>query len=436
MFLIDPIRAGRHLACGLWLAAAAFSAAGAAHAEQASLDEILGEVADPLAQIERQIEAQEYDYASNWLESHIESLEAASHRYDPRLVRPLTLLGDAYAGQEEYAEALKQYRRALHLNRVNRGLNDPEQVELVYREANAFKALGDYEQANDREEYAYHVLRRAHGDGDEALLPGIYHLAHWYERTANVFAARALYEQAVDIIEHNGKQDTPAAIPAYQGIATSYRMERFPPFYMSGQASPETSIIVGTAMEPSITINNFPEGEEALQQIIKIRRTEQPPDPVALAEAVLELADWYTLFDKENRAEPLYAHAWEILAEADGVDVVSYFAEPELLYFPAPPNPSAPPAEERGPRSTGYVEVAFEVTEDGYVRGLDTIASEPEELMDFRVRKSLRLARYRPMLVDGVPVAKGSHTYRHEFPYYPERKVAEGDSPQDQPVSG
>jgi hypothetical protein len=26
------------------------------------------------------------------------------------------------------------------------------------------------------------------------------------------------------------------------------------------------------------------------------------------------------------------------------------------------------------------------------------------------------------MLVDGVPVAKDAHTYRHEFPYFPQRQ--------------
>ena len=81
-----------------------------------------------------------------------------------------------------------------------------------------------------------------------------------------------------------------------------------------------------------------------------------------------------------------------------------------------------PPVEDRGERTTGYVEVAFDVTEDGYVRGLNTVGSQPDGLMDFRVRKSLRLARYRPMLVDGVPVAKQAHTYRHEFPYYSPRE--------------
>ena len=393
----------------------------------ATLEDVLGDSADPLGQIERQIESEEFEPAIDTLERRIDVIEQDSHRFDHRLVRPLTLLGDAHAGLGAYETALGHYQRALHLSRVNDGLNSPEQVEIVYREADAFKALGDFQEANNREEYAYHVLNRAHDPMDEDLLPGIYHLAQWYERTSNVFAARALYEQAVQIIDAHEKLETVEAIPALQGIASSYRMERFPPYYLADLEQSEASVVTASTMRQPISVNNFPAGEAALQRVIRIRQSEQNKDPVAIAKAVLDLADWYTLFDKPRRAGPLYAHAWELMSEVESFDVVGYFAQPELLYYPAPGNPSPPPVEERGERSTGYVEVAFDVTEDGYVRGLNTVGSQPDGLMDFRVRKSLRLARYRPMLVEGVPIAKRAHTYRHEFPYYPERD----DAPQD-----
>ncbi len=389
--------------------------------EPATVDEVLGELADPLDRVERQIEAREFPESAAWLESHIELIETDSHRFDPRLVRPLTLLGDTYAGQGRHEDALDQYQRALHLSRVTHGLNSPDQDAIVYREAEVLKTLGSYQAANDREEYAYHVLSRAHGHLDEELLPGIYHLARWYERTSNVFAARALYEHAVQIIDANDKLDTLVAIPALLGIATSYRMERFPPFYLSELEDDESSVVAGSAFRQQVTINNFPAGEAALQRIIRIRQDQQPPDRMALARSVLDLADWYTLFDKSRRAEPLYAHAWQLMSEVESFDAASYFADPELLYFPAPGDPSPPPVAQRGERTIGFVEVAFSVTDDGHVRNLDTVASEPDGLMDFRVRKSLRLARYRPMLVDGVPVARESFTYRHEFPYYTQR---------------
>lgn len=396
---------------------------GDAAATEEPLEAMAADVADPLDQIERQVEAQEYDEAAAWLEQRIAGIEANSHSFDERLVRPLTLLGDARAAQGQYDVALGHYEHALHLNRVNSGLNTPEQVGIVYREANVLKALGQYQEANDREEYAYHVLNRSHEPLDEELLPGIYHLAEWYERTNNVFAARSLYERAVQIIDAHDQLETASAIPALHGIATSYRMERFPPFYLGEFEQSDSSVVPGATRVP-ITVNNFPAGETALQRIVQIRQKQQPPDRVALAKAVLDLADWYTLFDKPRRAVPLYGHAWELMSQVESFDVASYFAEPEMLYFPDPGDPSPPPVEQRGERATGYVELSFGVTDDGYVRDLDTVTSVPDGLMDFRVRKSLRLSRYRPMLVDGVPVYKDAVVYRHEFPYYPEREGA------------
>lgn len=427
----------RCLACAALLSALAGLATaseagghGAAAGAPPTIEEAVEALADPLSRVERQLEAEEYAEAANWLEDRVERIENSSHRFDPRLVRPLTLLGDARSGQGEHADALELYQRALHLSRINGGLKSPEQIEIVYREANTLKSMGAYQEANDREEYAYDILTRAHDPMDEALLPGIYHLARWYERTSNVFAARALYEQAVQIIESNDKLETPDAIRALQGIAKTYRLERFPPLYMQHIDQHESSVVVSGSQRQSMSINNFPAGEAALQRIVRIRQAQQPVNRMELAGAVLDLADWYTLFDKTERAEALYAHAWELMEQVEGFDVAGHFAEPELLYFPAPDNPSAPPPEKRGERATGYVEVAFDVTDDGYVRGLDTVASQPDGLMDFRVRKSLRIARYRPMLIDGVPVRKDTYTYRHEFPYYPERsggEDAEGD---------
>ncbi|MFU8817684.1 MAG: hypothetical protein ACNA7W_20240 [Pseudomonadales bacterium] len=337
------------------------------------------------------------------------------------------MLGDAHAGKGEYATALEHYERAFHLARVNDGLNAPSQVEIVYREAAVLKALGEYRQANDREEYAYEVLARAHGSLDQDLLPGIYHLARWYEQTGNVFAARGLYQHALKILEAHDKLEAPQAIRAFRGLASSYRMERFPVYLVADTGPQSGTLSSAGGMEQALSVNNFPAGEAALQQIIRIHQIQEPLDKPAFAEAVLDLADWYMLFDRTQRSEPLYAHAWELLAEVEGFDVVSYFAQPRLLYFPAPGTPRGTSVRTGGEEATGYVEVAFDVTDTGYVRSLATVASVPDGLMDFRVRKSLRVARYRPMLVDGVPVAKQGHTYRHEFPYFEEREEEDVD---------
>lgn len=387
---------------------------------QETIEAILAAEDPALQEIEALIRAQEFDYPILWLQEQIEAVERSSHRYDPELIRPLTLLGDAKAGKGDFPGALDNYGRAVHLSRVNDGLVASSQIPIVYREAKALKAMGDYAQANDREEYAYHVLTHAHGPYDQELLAGVYHLADWYSETHHIYSARGLYERAVNILTANSKQTSVSAIPAYEGLARTYRLERFPPFYASSAFAEVTPTYTS-----SLSVNNFPAGERALQQIIQIRRESDELDSLVLALAILDLADWYLLFDKTRRAFPLYEHVYTLLSATEGFAVADYFSEPKVLYFPVPQDPRAPPRAMRGERSQGFVEVTFVISKSGYAKSLRTVDAEPEGLMNFRVRKSLRLSRYRPVLAEGRPMDKPDHTYRYNFAYFPKLKSSE-----------
>ena len=390
-----------------------------------TIDEAIEDEDPALTAIRERIAAQEFDESIIWLTQQVDLIERVSHRYDPELIEPLTLLGDAFVGKGENAAALDHYQRATHLSRVNYGLNSAIQVPIVYREANVFKAMQNFEEANDREEYAYHVLSRAHGSYDAEMLPGVYHLADWYAQTNNLFSARTMFEHALNILTATGQADSEIAIPAYRGIATSYRLERFPPYYVSGNSD---SAAMRSQFEPeyadTVSINNFPAGEHALQRIIAIYRGN--PEQYSLhiqIEAILDLADWYLLWEKYTRAHPLYAHAYTMINEIEGVDAAAVFAAPKLLHFPAPQTPKMPPPHLRGEAQKGIVEVTFSVSQNGHVRELSTVISEPEGMMDFRVRKSLRQSRYRPPIIEGIPSAHAEHRYQYNFTYFP--KIAE-----------
>lgn len=409
--------------CALLLLSMAIGSFGETTQSAQSIDEILDAPDPELVDIGARIEANEFAPAIEILKQRIRTIEKSSSRYDESLVAPLTLLGDAQAGDGEYDEALDSYGRAVHINRVNDGLVSPKQVDIVYREADVYRKLGNYQEANNREEYAYHVLNKAYGAFDLKLLPGVFHLAAWYKDSYNIYQARLLFERAIQILESNGKNKTQEAIPALAGIAATYRLERFPPFLIASLADPS---YVSTSSAEPISINNFPAGERALQHIVLILQANPAEDPLVVAEAILELADWYLLWDRTNRAFPLYEHAYELLLAAENVDVEGYFGDPKLLYYPAPRDPRAPPLKLRGERQQGFVEISYEISANGHVRSLSTIASDPKGLMDFRVRKSVRFARYRPVLLAGTPSSVEDYVYRHEFKYYPRRATVQG----------
>jgi TonB family protein len=392
-----------------------------------SIADVLGELEPDLDQIQAQIDAGEYDVPKAWLTNKIRQIEHASHRFDPALIRPITMLGDIEAAEGDYTGALDDYGRAIHLERVNSGLVSPGQIEIVYREADVYRTLGDLEEANAREEYAYHVLTSSHAPNSEDMLPGLYHLAKWYENTHNIFAARHLYERATDVLIANGKGETLEAIPAWEGVARTYRLERFPPVYIDSTDASLATSSMSPGYEP-ITLNNFPAGERALQTIIQIRRQHDSPTP-EIAQSILDLADWHLLFEHTREAFPLYQLAYEMMQTVDGFPVEDFFGQPKLIYFPAPVDPSAPDVPQT--KAEGLVTVRFDVTDRGSPRRLETVASDPDGMMDYRVRKSIRAARFRPAIVDGEPTETEGYTYTYRFTYYPQVTLSDASAKSD-----
>src|SRR5262249_7292263 len=135
----------------------------------------------------------------------------------------------------------------------------------------------------------------------------------------------------------------------------------------------------------------------------------------------IDLADWYLLFDKPTRATPVYVHARQLMRDKAALsdeEIAGYF-EPTVLYRPIPSNPPSPPPQARTNPTQGHVEVAFSVTDQGIVGDMKPVSSEPEGLMDMKVRRGMRAARFRPRFVGDTPVAATNLTYRHTFIYYP-----------------
>ena len=412
-------------------ASPAESAPPAANPSGQRIEEALGETDSPLEAVAIDIENAEYAKAEAFLTPYLRAVEAARHRYHPDLVQPLLLLGDARFGQGNYPGALDSYSQAVQVSRVSDGLFTPNQVEAVYKQSEALQRLGEGESATRREEYAYEVLARAYGADSEAMLPGVFRLARWYKDAYNIFAARALFQQALKIYGANDKAGTPQAIPALQGLAETYRMERFPPFYVDDRESPSLLTTRSGSRfanyDMPLQINSFPVAERALQEVIRIRQQDAGTGPTPVSEAILDLADWHLMWEHFRKAHTLYEHVYQRFEKVGNVDAANYFAEPVLLHFAAPKDPRPPPAGEREEQTEGFVEVQFQVSANGSVRNMEVVAAEPEGLMDFPVRRSLRNARFRPAMVDGKATPFEGEIYRHEFNYFPRSEKADDD---------
>lgn len=385
-----------------------------------------GEVEDPVDTAENRIAVGEYLEAINIAELEVESIEQRSNRYNLELARPLVVLGDALAGVGDRLGALGAYDRALHITRINRGLHHPSQVDIVYREATMLAATGDTARANRRHEYAYNILLRSHGGLSPDLLPGIFSLADWYLVNYNIFSARSLYQHALSVASENLSADDPARLRALRSVAATYRSERFPPYQPDRDAPPRSG---GYARFPYGTmppINNFAKGERALIEVIRIVMRSEASSDEAIATAILELGDWFLMFNKHDRATTLYRRVWEIL-QSDPRTLATTFDSPTPLYLPLPGDPEENETVSGRPRD-GVVEMSFRVDKSGSVRGITTVQSEPKDLMDTEVRRALLRARYRPAFDGEKTLATDDVRVSHKFVYYDEDRATDSAS--------
>ncbi len=356
----------------------------------------------------------EYAEAINIVELEIEKIERRSNRYNIELARPLVVLGDALAGVGDRDGALGAFDRAVHITRVNRGLHHPSQVDIVYREAAVLAANGDVKQANRRHEYAYGILLRSHGGGSPMLLPGIFSLADWYLVNYNIFSARGLYEHALSVADETLGAADPSRLRALRGMAATYLSERFPPYQEERKSPSSQPVAYRYGTLPAI--NNFAKGERALIEVVNVVMASAEAPEEDVADAVLELGDWYLIFGKHDRATTLYRHVWELL-QAKPDQLAGIFDVPTPLYLPLPGDPDNDDVATGRPRS-GVVELSFRVDESGGVSGIATLRSEPRDLMDVKVRRAVRRARYRPVFDGQNTLATEDVRVSHEFMYY------------------
>ena len=395
------------------------------------------ELRDPYPFLEAQISQAEINEATIALEQIILDIEDSRGRYAPELIQPLSILGKAQMATGDYMQAVETLDRAVHLTRINSGLFAREQVSLVYLQADAYVAMSDLRNAQQREEYAFRVL--SNQSTKRELLAGMQRLGEFYLDSYNFLAARTLFRQGYELLEDNGFGNSDAAIPFLKGTARSYRMERFPPLYSQERRNdelgrkPENTRTLEYSTE-YLTINNFPAGERALQNIVKIRqsatslRGENPSldvlhnDQALVNQALLDLADWHLLFSNQKRARTLYSEIHRQQADFPA-ELKIDLTNPQLLYLPAPQNLKPPPAADRLPMETGSITLEFSIHKNGRIRGLETIAFEPNDAIEFHARRSMRQAIYRPAMVEGEATVTPAHRYVHTYPYFPSRKA-------------
>ncbi|MHA7817387.1 MAG: hypothetical protein ACX93N_12995 [Pseudohaliea sp.] len=356
--------------------------------------------------------------------------------YDPVRVEAVLAEAEARQAAGRHREALRGYRRAIHLKRINEGLDTPAQVRLLQRVLESQLALG-LRQAADATHDNLYRLRLHHAAGPAERLAAATAYSDWkrerYLDAGGTAGYRSLlamidvHEDALAALRAEG-EDGLAEVPhLYHRLEAEYLVSTY-----AGENSPVTHVHsggVGLADYQSATDldadrfrrlrkHNFRNGRQILERIIAVLEAQREQDTEALAAAKIALGDWYLWWHKRGRALANYREAW-VLYEGDGdpaTDPAALFPGPrELPDADAFSTGRAPDPYQQPARAL----VRFEVSRLGEVRGIEFLELEPDDAPGARsaLYQLLKNYRFRPLLRDGEVVAASNVVRRYRYHY-------------------
>lgn len=369
----------------------------------------------------------------------VEEIELEGGAWDQNLTQELSALGVLQQQQGNHLEAIEIFDRAIHINRINSGLNTLEQVSDVERLIDSYLALGNWEQADLYYEYLFYIQQRAYGPHDPRMIPVLDRLASWNIQAFNIgygeslgirlSSAQILFSAAARMVAvHFGENDE-RYIQYRRNIANSaYLVARNPELlaetdridYRNSQEVLRERLDEQSPVRP----RGFQAGEQALRAIVRHYAAKENSE-VELASAITDLGDWYLMFERRRAAEDLYREAWNILGRADNGAELQ-----QELFGQSTPIPTfadsvdsllTQPITTTDGKSLNYdyVDVVIDVTETGVARNVEILSEETavNSAQFSRLRREIRNSYFRPRLENGEVVRSDQNYFRYRYWY-------------------
>lgn len=371
--------------------------------------------------------------------NRIAAIEDLGGVWDQNLVEQLTALGRLHQQQGEHAEAIALFQRAMHINRINAGLHHMGQVDAVQSLVESHAALANWEEVDLYQDYLFYVQQRALAAKDPLLVGVFERLGNWQLNAftlgfgevlgLRLSAAQLLFNGAAELVgDHYGREDA-RYVRNLQNVARSaFLVARYPeyvleidrPDYRAEQDQLRARL---DTLQPAIP-RGYPAGRDALLEIVDLYGRQGGPS-LALAAALLDLADWHILFDRRQAAEELYVEAWETASAVPGSE--DWRAERFQKVQPVPVFARRPtnlvPGSGESLRLTGlrsdYADVSMTITEFGAPRDIEVVSAETHanHRQLNQLRREIRSTRFRPLLTEGEPKRSAGHVFRYRYWY-------------------
>jgi hypothetical protein len=369
----------------------------------------------------------------------------------PDLLEPLTALGEEYFRQQEYALAAENFARARQILRVNNGFDTPQELPLLAKQVSAEELQGHAVTAWELEATLLELarknlgslealpvfiaaaekrldIRRRYRDGEH---PPEIELGCYYDRRAYIAAVlrREPVVESVDTARRNCTAgDRRTVINSLLVEARSYYLLGVETLLQNDRyASEELMDLMTEVLRTSNAIqrSELSSADPALGELMVRLLKHEPADrasTVRRAEFLLALADMNVVRMHDARrmtgldaVHEQYTQVWQELSKA-GVE------QRQLDAMFAPEIPVMLPAfttnwltEIAEADATGYIDIRFEITEQGKSRRIEVIGSSPNvERADIKdLERLVDQASFRPRMQDGKLIESAPVSVRY-----------------------
>ena len=320
------------------------------------------------------------------------ALIESKNNISPELISPLVALGLAFNKSEQYNKAVEIFKKALHINWVNSGFYNLEQVNIHDSLTESFIGLKNLEEANHHQSFQLGIYNNHFGKDSIKVDESLEKLAKWYKRSGQILSARLVLEELLDR-QVNRDQGSKELIKTLQNISFSHRRE-------------------GISMYDSVS---------PLKKALNLFAEDQNQDLRLKLEILLDLGDTYTSYGRVSSAVKAYQDCWQLIEEDSTLrpEIEERFSQPvrvRSIFIPKR-YPLNQPIENKQDYKQGFLTVRFDVEITGKTNKVSIIESNPSELLDRVALSAIKRTIYRPTYIDAEAQRSEGLTIRHEFTY-------------------
>jgi hypothetical protein len=358
------------------------------------------------------------------LTAKIAETEARYGPYSPQLIEAWTDIAQYYRGEGIHAREAAAISQAAQISRATYGLYSLEQVPLLQQLLRSHEELGDAAGVWDLERELMELAEKhPHDSRTASIWSGI------ADRRMAVLARYVAGEKPPELVLGcfyrypsctSGSRGT-AIVGMFEDAQSKYEnavrelVRESPSQQHIDELRAVDTKIVASSYRYREHIGGYPAGARALQRLYAYDQISGEP-AAAKAAALVRIADWNILFaantdktgwsptdERPTKALAAYEQAYAFLQQ-DGATRAQFdelFAPPVPIVVPEfAPNPLVEQAEEG---STGFVDVAFDISKYGRssdIRVLDTTSNASRAAKN-RLARLIAASRFRPQVTNG-----------------------------------